>query len=203
MQVELRPIEVRALELSDLDSIMVIEPRAYGSHHWSRQSFISELTNPSGHYLGAVCTEDSALLGYTGYWLIGDEAHITTLAVHPDFRRERVGERLLIANVLDARANGALWLTLEVRVSNEAAQGLYFKYGFRNLGVRRRYYQDNSEDALVLWTDRITDVSFAEQFAAKAAAMGDYSKKAIMKELLADKHQYVDNECEFSKLASA
>ena len=130
MLTKLRPIEVRGLELSDLDSIMEIEPRAYGSHHWSRQSFVSELTNASGRYLGAFCGEDSHLLGYTGYWLIGDEAHITTLAVHPDCRRERIGERLLVSNVIDARENGASWLTLEVRVSNEAAQQLYFKYGF-------------------------------------------------------------------------
>lgn len=202
MQVKLRPIEVRGLELSDLDAIMEIEPRAYGSHHWSRQSFISELTNASGRYLGAFSTEEGLLLGYTGYWLIGDEAHITTLAVHPDCRRERIGERLLVSNVVDARENGALWLTLEVRVSNEAAQKLYFKYGFRNLGVRRRYYQDNSEDALVLWTDRITDSAFAELFAARSSEVG-YEKLVVKNCLLPEPHVFGNNERQFSKLASA
>ncbi len=87
--------------------------------------------------------------------IAGDEAHITTLAVHQDYRRNRVGEVLLINNILTCRQNGAKWLTLEVRVSNEKAQNLYFKFGFKNLGIRRHYYQDNSEDALMLWTENI------------------------------------------------
>ncbi|MGD9685099.1 MAG: ribosomal protein S18-alanine N-acetyltransferase [Candidatus Obscuribacterales bacterium] len=167
MQRDQIPILARALKLRDLDEIMVIEPVAYGPHHWSRQSFISELTNPAGYYFGAECLETGCLIGYSGFWLVGDEAHITTLAVDPCYRRRGVGERLLVNNVLEARRSGANWLTLEVRVSNEAAQKLYFKYGFRNLGVRRHYYQDNSEDALVLWTDRITDPAFIDAFAAR------------------------------------
>lgn len=155
---------IDALQLSDLDEIMVIEPAAYGSHHWSRQSFINELTNPSGNYFAARHPENGSLVGYSGYWLIGDEAHVTTLAVHPNYRRLRIGERLLINNIIEARKAKANWLTLEVRVSNQAAQKLYFKYAFRRLGVRRRYYQDNSEDALVLWTDRLTDPQFVSLF---------------------------------------
>ncbi|MBX9690928.1 MAG: ribosomal protein S18-alanine N-acetyltransferase [Cyanobacteria bacterium] len=158
--VSLYPIRVRPLRLSDLDEIMEIEPEAYGSHHWSRQSFITELTNVAGSYFGAECIESGRLLGYTGYWLIADEAHVTTLAVHPEFRRKSVAERMLINSIVEARKDGAHWLTLEVRESNEAAKKLYFKYGFRRLGVRRKYYQDNKEDALVLWTDRLTESAF-------------------------------------------
>jgi ribosomal-protein-alanine N-acetyltransferase len=130
---------------------MDIEPVAFGSHHWSRDSFLNELANPSGFYFVAFNSE--MLLGYSGFWLIGDEAHITTLAVHPDCRRAYIGERLLINDIEHAESVGAKRLTLEVRLSNEAAQRLYEKYGFKELGKRRKYYQDNDEDALVLWAD--------------------------------------------------
>lgn len=153
-------IEIRPLQLNDLDGIMAIEPAVYGSHHWSRQSFINELTNPSGSYFGAVDPESGLLIGYSGFWLVQDEAHVTTLAVHPDHRRKKIGERLLINNIIEARKLSAHWLTLEVRASNEAAQNLYYKYNFRRFGVRPRYYQDNSEDALVLWTDRLSESNF-------------------------------------------
>lgn len=202
MQQSRTQLKVERLKLSDLDSIMEIEPKAYGSHHWSRQSFLAELTNPSGNYLGAFSTYNDKLLGYTGYWLVGDEAHITTLAVHPEHRREHIGESLLVHNVLDARENSALWLTLEVRVSNEAAQKLYFKYGFRNLGIRKRYYQDNSEDALVLWTDRITDSSFIDQFAICASKLG-HDLEEIKSLLAPEKRILKEDKLALSKLASA
>ncbi len=151
-----RLIELRQLQKTDLDEVMEIEPVAFGNHHWSRQSFENELTNRLGYYYAAIDAETKQLVGYSGYWLIaGDEAHITTLAVHQDYRRKRIGEVLLINNILTCRQNGAKWLTLEVRVSNEKAQNLYFKFGFKNLGVRPHYYQDNSEDALMLWTENI------------------------------------------------
>lgn len=138
----------------DLDQIMEIEPNAFGSHHWSRQSFINEINNPSGFYFVAV-DESDVLVGYSGFWLIGEEAHITTLAVHPDMRRRYLGELLLINDIEQANTVGASWLTLEVRASNYPAQSLYFKYGFKSLGTRRKYYQDNDEDALVLWAENI------------------------------------------------
>ncbi len=157
-----RLLELRTLADNDLDEVMDIEPVAFGNHHWSRQSFINELDNRLGKYYAAVDSSTGQLVGYSGFWLIGDEAHITTLAVHPDCRRKRIGEVLLINNILTARQEGAKWLTLEVRVSNEKAQNLYFKFGFKNLGIRRHYYQDNSEDALVLWTENILRPEFLD-----------------------------------------
>ncbi|MBS2010456.1 MAG: ribosomal protein S18-alanine N-acetyltransferase [Cyanobacteria bacterium SZAS TMP-1] len=162
---ESKLIEITTLTLSDLEQVMEIEPVAFGSHHWSRQSFMNELLNPKGFYFAARDAEDGSLLGYSGFWLIaGEEAHITTLAVHPDYRRLYIGEKLLIHDVIQARKVGAHWVTLEVRVSNDSAQRLYGKYGFRSLGVRRNYYQDNDEDALVLWTDRLTSKDFLNLF---------------------------------------
>lgn len=159
-------LELRALEDKDLDEVMEIEPVAFGNHHWSRQSFMNELANHVGRYYAAVDAETNQLVGYSGYWLIrgvgGVEAHITTLAVHPDWRRKRIGEVLLINNILTSRQEEAKWLTLEVRVSNEKAQNLYFKFGFKNLGIRPHYYQDNSEDALLLWTENIFRPQFLD-----------------------------------------
>lgn len=171
MSDSLKKIKIRPLQLSDLDEIMAIEPAAYGTHHWSRQSFVTELTNERGFYFGAECEQTGKLLGYTGYWLIGDEAHITTVAVHPQHHRQNIAERLLINSIIESRRTNAHWMTLEVRVSNEPAKALYTKYGFRSIGVRRRYYQDNSEDALVLWTDRITEPAFVGLLKERMASL--------------------------------
>jgi len=165
-------IVIRELTEDDAFAIMQIEPSIYGAHHWSKQTFVNELTNEKSFYYGAFDATTNNLLGYTGYWLITGEAHITTLAVHPDHRRKGIGERLLINTVISARDLGAEWLTLEVRESNEAARGLYSKYGFSALGLRKRYYQDNGENALVLWTDKITEDTFKNVFNARVAELG-------------------------------
>ena len=139
---------------------MEIEPVAFGSHHWSKQSFINELNNSGGTYFSALEKDTDIVCGYSGYWLIGDEAHITTLATHPDYRRMGIGELLLINNIQSAIKVDAKCMTLEVRVSNDPAQKLYYKYGFKSMGLRRKYYQDNSEDALVLWMENIRTEEF-------------------------------------------
>lgn len=181
-------IEIRKLTLDDLDEVMEIEPVAFGSHHWSRQSFVNELSNSMGMYYAAVDGHKKELLGYSGFWLIGEEAHITTLAVHPEYRRKRLGELMLINDILEARQAGARWVTLEVRVSNEAAQRLYYKFGFKNLGVRRNYYQDNDEDALVLWTENITIPEFDRILTERIEAVSE-----IFSVHLESINQYVDN----------
>lgn len=165
-------IKVRRMTLSDLDQVMDIEPVAFGSHHWSRQSFVNELNNPSGHYFVATGAGDQ-LIGYSGFWIIGEEAHITTLAVHPDSRRRYVAERLLLNDIHAAHKLGANWMTLEVRVSNETAQRLYFKYGFKSLGLRRAYYQDNNEDAMVLWTENINSPDFRKLVKQRVGELED------------------------------
>lgn len=149
---------------------MEIEPVAFGSHHWSLQSFINELNHPGGTYFAAVEPGTGLVLAYSGFWLIDDEAHITTLAVNPDYRRLGLGELMLINDIHSSIKVGAKRMTLEVRVSNEAAQKLYYKYGFTSLGKRRKYYQDNGEDALVLWTDKINTEEFAELVKKNTAA---------------------------------
>jgi [ribosomal protein S18]-alanine N-acetyltransferase len=101
-----------------------------------------------------------SICGYAGIWVMTDEAHVTTIATHPDVRGRGVGELLLVALIHRGIEVGARWTTLEVRASNTVAQSLYRKYTFKEMGVRRRYYSDNGEDALVMWTDALDSDSF-------------------------------------------
>jgi ribosomal-protein-alanine N-acetyltransferase len=101
-----------------------------------------------------------SIVGYAGIWVMTDEAHVTTIASHPDLRGKGVGEFLLVALIHRGIEVGARWMTLEVRASNSVAQSLYRKYTFKEMGVRRRYYSDNGEDALVMWTDALDSESF-------------------------------------------
>ena len=103
-----------------------------------------------------------SIVGYAGLWQMADEAHVTTIATHPSVRGRGVGELLLLGLISRALEIGAHWMTLEVRVSNTVAQNLYSKYTFKEMGVRRRYYSDNGEDALVLWTDPLDSETFRE-----------------------------------------
>jgi ribosomal-protein-alanine N-acetyltransferase len=106
----------------------------------------------------------ASIIGFAGLWLMVDEAHITTIAMHPDYRRLGLGEFLLV-NLIDISYTiNAKWVTLEVRVSNSAAQNLYRKYGFHEAGLRHRYYSDNQEDALIMWTDEIHSPAYKQKF---------------------------------------
>lgn len=119
---------------------------------WSKEAFFNELTkNQFAQYL--IVEVDQKVVGYCGVWIIIDEAHITNIALLPEFRGLKLGEALM-GKVLElAREMGALRVTLEVRVSNERAQNLYRKFGFEQGAIRKQYYTDNMEDALVMWVN--------------------------------------------------
>lgn len=113
------------------------------------------------------------IVGYAGLWLMVDEAHVTTIATHPAARRRGLGE-LLLASLIDIGYEiGARWITLEVRVTNLAAQALYEKYGFRIVSTRPRYYSDNDEDAYIMWTDEIITPAYRQRFAGLKATLFD------------------------------
>jgi ribosomal-protein-alanine N-acetyltransferase len=108
--------------------------------------------------------ETASIVGFAGLWLMVDEAHVTTLALHPEYRGRGLGE-LLLAHLIDISYTiGAKWVTLEVRKSNYIAQNLYRKYGFHEAGVRVRYYSDNHEDAVIMWTDEINSPAYKAKF---------------------------------------
>jgi ribosomal-protein-alanine N-acetyltransferase len=148
-----RPVTLRALELADLDAIEQIEKASYPTP-WSRSMFTSELAKPSSHSLAAVGPEGE-LVGYVILSRYVDAWHVMNVAVAPEHRRHGVAsamlERLLDVTRDDARRG----YTLEVRVSNTAAIKLYERFAFRPCGVRRGYYTDNREDALIMWRDAV------------------------------------------------
>ncbi|MBI4504342.1 MAG: ribosomal protein S18-alanine N-acetyltransferase [Chloroflexi bacterium] len=115
--------------------------------------------------------EPAPIGGYAGLWLMVDEAHITTIAVHPKLRGHGLGEVLLVAMFDIAEAIGARWLTLEVRVTNFVAQRLYRKYGFSEQGVRKRYYSDNGEDAQIMWSEALDDPDYHRRLAELRQAL--------------------------------
>ena len=147
-------ITIRPMDKSDIEDVVAVEEESYGKHHWSKESFFNELSNDLAYYFCAI-NDDGKLIGYVGTWQIIEEAHITNLSVKPDFRRNKVGEALLHTAIENCYKNGIKYITLEVRVSNEKAINLYSKYGFKSLGTRKEYYQDNNEDALIMWTENI------------------------------------------------
>ncbi len=125
-------------------------------HPWSLDSFRMEVTeNQCARYF--VARLNKRVIGYGGMWLIVDEAHITNIAVHPDYRGMGVGEKILLALMEKAYSLNIESMTLEVRKSNYIAINLYKKLGFKEAGLRRKYYPDNGEDAIIMWNSQIGD----------------------------------------------
>lgn len=145
---------IRPMTRSDIPAVAALEAEIY-PQPWSPRVFFDELALDSRVYVVAV-TEDGAVVGYGGVLLVEQDAHITTVAVAPEARGRNLGKRLMLDLVDRSLDEGARHLTLEVRVSNAAAQGLYDRFGFQPVGRRKNYYSD--EDALVMWaTDIDTD----------------------------------------------
>jgi len=140
------PVAIRPLSYSDLPQVIAIERRAFSSP-WSLSMFVLELSRPSGLHLAAV--RGGALVGYLISARYDEAYHVMTIAVDLDNRRAGIASTLLDA--LIERVGEDANYTLEVRVSNTGAIALYERYGFREVGTRRRYYADNGEDAMIMW----------------------------------------------------
>ena len=160
---------VEPMRLDDLPAIHTIELVSFTAP-WPANAYRSEIeSNRLANYL--VARAGDAIVAYGGMWLMVDEAHITTFAVHPAWRRQRIGERLLLAFMdlaVDRRAHEA---TLEVRLSNLPARRLYEKYGFRPVGLRPRYYSDDNEDALIMTTEPLAEPRMQERVARLRVAL--------------------------------
>jgi len=146
-------LRIQPMTVADIPAVHRIERHSFPIP-WPAYAFQQELeTNRMAHYL--IVRAGSETVGYAGVWLMVDEAHITTFAVLPAWRRRGIGGRMLHAVMLLADQMDARVATLEVRLSNLPARHLYQRFGFRPVGVRPRYYSDNGEDALIMTTDRI------------------------------------------------
>ncbi|WP_409291110.1 ribosomal protein S18-alanine N-acetyltransferase [Peribacillus sp. SCS-37] len=133
----------------DIEQVLAVEHQSF-TLPWSREAFENELMN-NKYALYLVLEDEGRVIGYCGTWLVLDEAHITNIAILPEYRGRSLGEALLVKMMQTVMQMGAISITLEVRVSNVPAQSLYRKLGFQNGGIRKRYYTDNYEDALVMW----------------------------------------------------
>ncbi len=160
---------VDRMTVDDLGAVQEIEGESFTTP-WPPHAYRSELeTNRLAHYI--VARYGDQLVGFAGMWLMVDEAHITTFAVRKTWRRQGVGERLLLAILDLAKARGAREATLEVRPSNHPARKLYEKYGFALVGVRPRYYSDDNEDALIMTTDTLDSRTMRDLVAGLRAAV--------------------------------
>ena len=185
---------IELMQTTDLRQVMAIERMAFPTpwpisayHHELTQNDLStyvvlrqreaqpvgQLRRMVGRRLPRAVKRAAAmpLLAYGGFWMIVDEAHISTLAVHPDWRGRGLGELLLVSLIEASMLRGAAEATLEVRVSNEVAQGLYRKHGFAQVGRRKAYYTDNQEDALIMTTPRFDEQRFMALYAARKARL--------------------------------
>lgn len=191
------PYVVAPMRVGDIEEVTHIDRLSFPTP-WSYNSYYNEIErNKAAHYYvlrlrDAPQTADdgengwrrlqrwlgvqpgherSSIIGYAGMWLMHDEAHISTIAIHPDWRGHALGEYLLLAMLVEAQALKAAMVTLEVRITNTRAQALYRKYHFDMVGRRRGYYSDNGEDALLMTTPSLGDADYDVALAALAAAL--------------------------------
>ena len=159
----MQQFQIVKMEHKHIADILEIEGLCYGEHHWSEESFITELNNKISSYR-CIVSSDNKCVGYMGIWKIMDEAHVTNLSVHPDFQNHKFAHRLLLNSIDECYKEKIKFITLEVRVGNKKAIGLYEKFGFKSLGLRKKYYQDNNEDALIMWSENIFDNKYRELY---------------------------------------
>jgi ribosomal-protein-alanine N-acetyltransferase len=164
IEVSLVPLRRRHLR-----SVMRIEAQVY-PRPWTLPLFLSELSLRSTRYYVAARV-GGTVVGYAGIMFAGDEAHVTNIAVDPAWHRQHIGSRLLLQLAHQAVAVGARHLTLEVRVTNKGAQQMYRRFGFEAAGIRKNYYAESREDALIMWAHDIDTDRYAALLAGITARM--------------------------------
>jgi ribosomal-protein-alanine N-acetyltransferase len=163
-------VQILSMRRRHLRSVLRIEAQVY-PRPWSLSLFMSELalrTTRAYH----VARAQGTVVGYSGLMFSGADAHVTTIAVDPAWQRHKVGTRLMLNMAWLARHRGARNLTLEVRVANRVAQALYYRFGFQPAGIRKNYYAETNEDALVMWVDDIDTDDYARRLDALEAGLG-------------------------------
>jgi ribosomal-protein-alanine N-acetyltransferase len=162
-------LHIAPMTNGDIRAVLRIESLSF-STSWPPSAFTSALNdNKLAHYFVGRArsgADGDAVVAYGGIWVILEDAHITTLAVHPEQRGKRYGERILVHLLHEAIERGASWITLEARESNTVAQSLYRKYGFTTVSTRRAYYSDNGENAVVMWAGNLRGELYRNRLAA-------------------------------------
>ena len=147
-------ITIRPMRIDDIEYVSRLERRCY-TLPWSSSAYVTEVGNSNAYYTVAALP-DGTIAGYAGMWVIMDELHMTTIAVDPSVRGLKIGERLLLDTIREGIRRGAERATLEVRERNTVAHNLYVKYGFEDVAVRKNYYSDNGENAIIMWANDLT-----------------------------------------------
>ena len=164
-----RRMTIEPMVQGDLPAVLRIESQSF-STAWPPNAFANEIRdNRLAHYF--VGRLDGRIVAYGGIWVILEDSHITTIAVHPDYRGRKLGEEMLLRLLDEAIAQSASWITLEVRESNAVAQRLYRKYGFTTVSTRRGYYSDNGENALVMWAGNLKGELYAARLRVLRATL--------------------------------
>ena len=172
MPATTRRLLIEPMRPEDVSTVVRIENATFVSS-WPDNAFRQELEeNKLAHYFTA--RYNGELIGYGGIWVIMEDSHITTIGVHPEHQGKKFGEALLLIMLESAIERGAAWMTLEVRVSNEAAQRLYRKYGFTVVSTRRGYYTDNQESALVMWAGDLRGQLFGARLQALRGRLAEH-----------------------------
>ncbi|MEO6987535.1 MAG: ribosomal protein S18-alanine N-acetyltransferase [Aquihabitans sp.] len=161
-------ITITPMRRRHLDAVLAIEGRAQ-ARPWSLRLFEDELERGGRHYV--VARTGPTVIGFAGLLMIADDGHVATVAVEPAQQGSKIATRLIVELVQAALSLGANQLTLEVRVSNTRAQSLYRRFGFVPAGVRKGYYADNGEDAIVMWAHDVDQPSYAERLADIEASL--------------------------------
>ncbi|MBN1887596.1 MAG: ribosomal protein S18-alanine N-acetyltransferase [Thermoflexales bacterium] len=184
------PYSIEAMAQDDIGEVMVIERQSFPLP-WSWNAYLHELRDNHHSYyivvrlksppappvsfwmrlIGRPQPRPAPVLGYGGFWLIVDEAHISTIAVAQEWRGRGLGELLLLSMIKQGLGLGARVVTLEVRLSNELAQKLYAKYGFKIVGERKHYYRDNGENAYLMTVENAGSPQYAQQLQTLQAAL--------------------------------
>ena len=154
-------VEISGMRRRHLPAVLRIEGKVY-PRPWSAGLFLSELAQ-KGSRAYFVARHQGKVAGYAGVMILGDEGHITNIAVDPAFHRHRIGTRLMVALIEESRDRGVRSMTLEVRRANAGAQAMYRKFGFQTVGVRRGYYVETGEDAYIMWAEGVWTPDYARR----------------------------------------
>ncbi len=173
------PLELRYLTPDLLPAVLELDQQCFGGL-WTQDGYQREIDSPNSDLIVlikdeklVVPTNSQTLVGLGCLWSIVEEAHITIIAVHPDYQRQGLGQTLLLALLYAAHQRGLERSTLEVRISNQSALDLYQKFGFKVAGQRKAYYEDTGEDALILWRGGLQTPDFPDLLAKWAGEVSD------------------------------